>query len=137
MPALLRVQLLEGVPVRLLVAQAVLRVRGLHLGIVRVDGRLQLRDLAAQVLQLLVILQLLLGDLNFGLGRGLLQLLYLETVLRDGRLLDVQELPERHLVPLELLQLRAGRLLVLLFVLLQLRHVSLQILRKQLQLVLD
>ena len=137
MPALLRVQLLEGVPVRLLVAQAVLRVRGLHLGIVRVDGRLQLRDLAAQVLQLLVILLLLLGDLNFGLGRGLLQLLYLETVLRDGRLLDVQELPERHLVPLELLQLRAGRLLVLLFVLLQLRHVSLQILRKQLQLVLD
>ena len=122
---------------RLLVAQAVLRVRGLHLGIVRVDGRLQLRDLAAQVLQLLVILLLLLGDLNFGLGRGLLQLLYLETVLRDGRLLDVQELPERHLVPLELLQLRAGRLLVLLFVLLQLRHVSLQILRKQLQLVLD
>lgn len=56
---------------RLFVAQAVLRGR-LHLGIVRVDSRLQLRDLAAQVLQLLVILLLLLSNLNFGLGTGLL-----------------------------------------------------------------
>ena len=56
---------------RLLVAQAVLRGR-LHLGIVSVDSRLQQRDLAAQVLQLLVILLLLLSNLNFGLGTGLL-----------------------------------------------------------------
>ena len=102
---------------RLLIAQAVLR-GSLHLGIIRVDCRLQLRDLIAQVFQLFVVFLLLLSDLNFGLGRCLFQLLDLEAVLRDGRLLDVQEFPERHFIPLKLLELRSSRPLELLFVLL-------------------
>ena len=80
---------------------------------------------------------LLLSDLNFGLGRCLFQLLDLEAVLRDGRLLDVEEFSERHFIPLKLLELRSSRPLQLLFVLLQLRHRSLKVLCKQLQLMLD